>query len=937
MNWTQSEWGFAGGYYDDVISWSARGPTALGTTKPDVLGVGAFGYAPTALFWGFGDGTMAFDVFGGTSMATPVVAGSAALIVQAFNEIGAYNPPNMIVKSVLKSTAVDLGYDPFIQGAGRVDCYRAVSLIMGEGGLLTVSDATWKNALDMIQIPEIINYQLSDGLIPPFMPSEIFDTSWFAGTVKPGENTKADFLVFNPSGEDVTVSVSPVTHKQTGSTIVFEGLTASMPSDWQSFGWAWGNITVLRMDIIPEDADLMTVKLAFPYDHLDPERDYVWNNRFRVMIQDWDDANVDGEVNVNEVWQINYGYNYGTSCEATVGFPKSKFNHTPIIFVSQVSGTYEPIPFKVYIKFYKRAHWDRIGLSQSVFTANAVNTTYFNATLTVPDGTPQGVYEGQLIIDVNGGKTAVPVSVNVPTIVPSGQLAYEVGTPEYEGPYNPFAVEGYFDWGWRYEAGDWKNWLFEFADQSTIAAFVYADWQGDMTDVDMFAIHPMGVITDGTGENWIGNGIFNWTTRTASTEEYVVLWTGDLPSIPPNIHVPELHTVLLHNVLFDGSVFPENLSCTMKMVNVNPTSPIQLIIQPGETKSATFTLSTGVRLTNVHLHPDGEFSIEVEPFDVPEIPGMGSQTFDVSVQVPSDTPPGRYLMALYLTASEIPSNVHIPIFIYVDVPNLEIVDVKVDVGRVHFPSEFAQPYIMTTVKASLTDMSENITATLWYRTTSGNYLSLDLSTAVNPIQTGLYVVEFEVPIDATSCCLVVHVEKYLEPTNVLYKGAAMASFDICSTLSTMNAMLINVNGTTATINTIVGTISANLTNLDAKLTELITNSKDEIIAKIDTVLGPIEASMEAIGLNVTWIEGNVTAIRTSLGDNIRGIIETIDGNVATIKTDIGTIKVNVEDIEGYTANIPQSTWTIWATTALSLIAATCSAVTLLLLRKKPKT
>ena len=965
MNWTQYEWGFAGGYYDDVISWSARGPTALGTAKPDVLGVGAFGYAPTALFWGAGDGTMAFDVFGGTSMATPVVAGAAALVVQAFNEIGFYNPPNMLVKSVLKSTAVDLGYDPFVQGAGRVDCYRAVSLIMGEEGVLTVSDATWKNALDMIQIPEILNYELSDGLIPPFMPSAIFDTSWFAGTVKPGENTKADFLVSNPTAEDVTVSVSPVTHKQTGSTIVLEGLTASLPSDWQSIGWAWGNITVLSIDMIPEDADLMTVTLVFSYDYFDTERDYLWNNRLRVMVQDWEDANVDGEVNVDEVWQINYGYNYGTSCEATVGFPGFKFKHTPTIFISQVSETYEPIPFKVYIKFYKRTTWDWIGLSQSVFTVNAGDTTFFNATLTVPEGAPQGVYEGQLIIDVNGRKNAVPVSVNVPTVVPSGQLVYEMGTPEYDCPYNPFEVKGYFDWGWRYEAGDWKNWLFEFADQSTIAAFVYADWQGNMTDVDMFAIHPMGMITDGTGENWMSDGIFNWTTRTASTEEYVVLWTGDLPFVPPSIHVPELHTVLLHNVLFDGSVFPENLSCTIKMINVNPASPMQLIIQPGETKSATFTLSTGVRLTDVHLYPDGEFPMEVEPSDVHEIPEMGSQTFNVRIQVPSDAPPGRYLMAVYLMASEIPSNVHIPIFIYVDVPNLEIADVKVDVGRVHFPSEFAQLYIMTTVNGSFVDMADNVTATLWYRTTSGTYLSLDLSTAVNPIQIGLYVVEFEVPIDATSCCLVVQVDKYFELTNVLYKGTAMASFDICSTLSTMNAMLISVNGTTATINTIVGTISANLTNLDAKLTGLITNSKDEIIAKIDTVLGTIQtdldylnatllhvngttatintslglidASLETIGLKVTLIEGNVTAIRTSLGDNIRGIIETIDGNVATIKTDVGTIKVNVGNIEGYTANIPQATWTIWTTTVLSLIAATCSTVTLLLLKKKPKT
>ncbi|MEM2104844.1 MAG: hypothetical protein QXV21_00005, partial [Candidatus Bathyarchaeia archaeon] len=321
---------------------------------------------------------------------------------------------------------------------------------------------------------------------------------------------------------------------------------------------------------------------------------------------------------------------------------------------------------------------------------------------------------------------------------------------------------------------------------------------------------------------------------------------------------------------------------------------------------------------------------------VDEIPEMGSQMFNVTIHVPSDAPTGRYLMALYMSASEIPSTVHIPIFVYVDVPNLELVDVKVDVGRVHFPSELAQLYIMTTVNASFVDMTDGVRATLWYRTTSGNYLSLDLSAAVDSISVGLYAVEFEVPINATSCCLVVQIEKYIEDTNVLYKGVAMASFDICYTLSAMNAILISVNGTTATINTIVGTIEANLTSLDARLTSLIVNSKDEIIAKIDTAIGTIEASAEAIGLKVTLIEGNVTAIRTSLGE-IRGTIETINDDVATVKTDVGTIKVNVEDIEGYVANIPQTSWTIWAAIAFSLIAAACSTVTLLLLRKKPKT
>ncbi|MEM3054690.1 MAG: S8 family serine peptidase, partial [Candidatus Bathyarchaeia archaeon] len=789
MNWTQFYFGFAGGYYDDVISWSARGPTALGTVKPDVLGIGAFGFAPTAVFLGLGNGAYAFDLFGGTSMATPVVAGAAALVLQGFREANGFSPTHETVKTILKSTAVDLGYDPFLQGAGRVDCYGAVSLATGNEGAAVSSETTWQNVLDAIQTSAWINNWISNGLIPLSTPPSISDTSWFAGTVKPGGSTSAEFDVYNPTSEALSVSISPVIHKQIGVTTRLEGSTGPMPDDWKAWNWIWGNLTVLDNSLIPKDAELMSVSLVFSYDYFDPERDYVWNQRLGIMVQDWNDADLDGEVDINEVWQVNYGYNVGTTNKVTVGFPKSKFKGNPIIFIYQRNNTvaFESIPFKLYINFYKRVAWNWIELSSTSFTVPSNSIVSFNANLSVPSDTPQGVYEGQIVVNINGRKLAVPISVNVPTIIPAGQLVYDIAKPQYDGLYNPFAVEGYFDWNWRYEAGDWKNWLFEFTDPTTLAAFVYAGWEGNMTDVDMFSIHPIGIIMDGTGNYSMGNGIFQWNTRTGSTEERVFMYTGSIPDAPP---IPELYTVLLHNVLFNGSIFPEYLSCSVKMIKVNPASPLRIMIPAGESKSITFNLSTGLRLTNVTFASNFFIPLKIEPTTIEEIPEMGVQTINVTINVPSYLSPGRYLGAVYLMASELPMG--IPIFIYVDVPVIEILDLKLNVGEIHFPGEIAEVYLQISNKGVPIHLADTIPVKLWYRKPDGEFLSTNLSALF--LDSGLYVAEFEVPVEATSCCLVVSIESYFEDINVLYRGVSMDSFDVSSTLNNWNAYLQTITG-----------------------------------------------------------------------------------------------------------------------------------------------
>ena len=118
-----------------IAVFSSRGPTGDLRVKPDVLAPGVGIIAPLAkdsylekvlakrypgdVVKGDGGDYIKLD---GTSMASPHVAGVAALILQAHKD---YTPK--MVRSAIISTSTPLGYDMFTEGLGVVNAYRAVS------------------------------------------------------------------------------------------------------------------------------------------------------------------------------------------------------------------------------------------------------------------------------------------------------------------------------------------------------------------------------------------------------------------------------------------------------------------------------------------------------------------------------------------------------------------------------------------------------------------------------------------------------------------------------------------------------------------------------------------------------------------------------------------------------------------------------------------
>jgi len=118
---------------NNISGLSSGGITQAGRT-PDLVAPGDLGWAlcstDTALYEGCFNALAEpspIQEFGGTSQSSPLTAGAAALVIEAYeNTHGGAKPTPALVKQFLTSTATDLGTPAYEQGAGLLDSLAAV-------------------------------------------------------------------------------------------------------------------------------------------------------------------------------------------------------------------------------------------------------------------------------------------------------------------------------------------------------------------------------------------------------------------------------------------------------------------------------------------------------------------------------------------------------------------------------------------------------------------------------------------------------------------------------------------------------------------------------------------------------------------------------------------------------------------------------------------
>ncbi|MHA2253887.1 MAG: S8 family peptidase, partial [Candidatus Kariarchaeaceae archaeon] len=104
-----------------LASFSSKGPKPDYSIKPDIS-------APGINILGPSNSGNGYSTKSGTSMASPITAGAAALLIDYLKDLDISYTPGTI-KSALLSSTKDMGFQPWRQGAGFINVSRALDVI----------------------------------------------------------------------------------------------------------------------------------------------------------------------------------------------------------------------------------------------------------------------------------------------------------------------------------------------------------------------------------------------------------------------------------------------------------------------------------------------------------------------------------------------------------------------------------------------------------------------------------------------------------------------------------------------------------------------------------------------------------------------------------------------------------------------------------------
>ena len=365
------------GWLDDNISaLSSGGYTQAGGTV-DMVAPGDLSFAScTADLALYSDcasflGTpSAVEESGGTSQSAPLVAGAAALVIQAYRKAhGGATPAPAVVKQILLSTATDLGAPPTEQGSGLLNSLAAVQEAS--------SDPPGASIIASAPVGETL--RLSSNQLN------------YSGA--PGSTARWTVTVTNTGARKQTVRLSGRT---TGAASVVKtaAVTLSDTASQHFVNWAGvpNNYAVTRFTVPAGEARLDT-SIAWPATAAAAGN---LNARVRLILVD-----PLGRFAAHSVPQGDGGYGSAQVLHPAAG------TWTAVIFgdTAAEGGTNGPVQFGASVARY--AGFGRV--SPASLTLARGQSGQVSVSAVVPAGA--GDSSGALVLDGAGGVVSVPVTL----------------------------------------------------------------------------------------------------------------------------------------------------------------------------------------------------------------------------------------------------------------------------------------------------------------------------------------------------------------------------------------------------------------------------------------------------------------------------------------------------------------------------------------------
>jgi len=594
---------------NEIVDFSSRGPGIIGDPKPDLMSIGAYSFTPSSITKMKKDSKQEpFSLFGGTSMAAPLVSGAAALLMQGMNEKSENYDPFKI-KNILMSTATDLGNDVFTQGAGLVNATNALNFVKGNGGVFVVyNNSTFSNIRKILDDP--INKLNSNilGIDNFTIPEKNYpQTSWFGGYLLPGERSTTTLTIENPSDNKLEIEIKPQTFKLI-KQIQFNGTTDVRLKDsilnksdtyipnYVSLSGVKGNNTLFsnfnETNPIPDDASLMILNVNFPFNEFMNKTDKIYANDLRISslyLYDWNDKNNNTKIESDELSMVSRGGSWGTVQEMRVSQPQSKFTNTPVVGIYPVPTRFSywfgdtkqnstSMNYELSISYYKKDYWNLIWTNTAIYV-DSKNSTNLTATIVVPEDYHPGTYQGFLTFEGEKHTVNVPVSYVVKKKVERDKLVVIEGITSDDVLYGNGYVKGAFDMVNRYLAGDWRQYHFEIDDKKINTAAIEISWKNDDTNLAAFVFDPNGRIVQtnvpsGVFGHFLGWPSLDWLGTTSFSQGGGFFPVKNKDNTSTVLYAPinqtGTYTLMVHSTLFDGKAITEPISVSARFTTIIP-------------------------------------------------------------------------------------------------------------------------------------------------------------------------------------------------------------------------------------------------------------------------------------------------------------------------------------------------------------------------------